>query len=73
MNEVTQGPPETNSERLKRLPNVLLAYAKDIEKYGSPLDSGLPGILRFVASQITAQPLKQKGTHDKRRHEKRNS
>lgn len=50
----SQGPAETTEERLRRAPKVLEAYAKDIEKYGRPLDSGLPGLLRFVAEQIRA-------------------
>lgn len=51
---VQQGPAETAADRLRRAPKVLEAYANDIEKYGRPLDSGLPSTLRFVSEQIRA-------------------
>lgn len=50
--EVSQGPVETPWERIRRMPNVLRAYAADINKYGKPLDSGLYGVLRFTAQFI---------------------
>ena len=49
---VSQGPAETPWERIRRMPNVLRAYAADIDKYGKPLDSGLPPALRFTAQFI---------------------
>lgn len=52
MNENSQGPKETDQERAKRTPAVLRAYARDIEKHGKPLDSGLPGVLEFAARWI---------------------
>jgi hypothetical protein len=43
---------ETDTERLERLPRVLEAYAKDIDRYGKPMDSGLAPVLRFAAEMI---------------------
>lgn len=47
-----QGRTETNDERFLRAPSVLEAYARDIDKYGKPMDSGLGPYLRFVAKMI---------------------
>ncbi len=52
MDDVQQGPAETAEEKMKYMHKVLRAYAKDIRKYGKPLDSGLPNVLDFVAEQI---------------------
>lgn len=43
---------ETTRERMKRMHKVLVSYAADLERYGKPLDSGLPDVLRFVAAQL---------------------
>ncbi len=43
---------ESDDERASRLPAVLEGYAKDIDKYGKPVDSGLAPVLRFAASRI---------------------
>jgi hypothetical protein len=50
---------ETKEDRARRMPNVLEAYARDIEKYGKPLDSGLPDVLRFV-KEIVREHYPQK-------------
>lgn len=42
---VSQSPPQ----EFKPDPVVIVAYARDIEKYGFPLDSGLPSYFRKVA------------------------
>ncbi len=52
MSENAQGPRETDQQRARRLPNVLRAYARDFEKYGKPLDSGLPAVLEFAARWV---------------------
>lgn len=51
MNNVSQRE-ESPYERFVRSPNVLERYAKDIEKHGHPIDSGLPALLRVVANEI---------------------
>ncbi len=50
---VQQGPKITDKQRLKNMPSILTGYAKDIEKHGAPIDSGLPEILRFVAKKLS--------------------
>jgi len=52
MSENSQGPKETDWQRAQRTPSVLRAYARDIEKFGRPLDSGMPGVLEFAARWI---------------------
>jgi len=65
MSETQQGPKESTADRLKRTPSTLEAYARDIDKHGRPLDSGLPGILRFAAEQLRAL-LSHEPTRDDR-------
>ncbi len=48
-NENSQGTAETMGQRARRMPHVIRAYKRDMEKYGRPLDSGLPSVLEFVA------------------------
>lgn len=55
----TQSPQESEDVRAVRLPSVLKGYAKDIDKYGRPLDSGLAEILRFAAKRIRATEEKE--------------
>lgn len=50
--QIAQGPADTDEQRLARAPSVLESYARDIERHGRPLDSGLPSTLRFVAEQL---------------------
>lgn len=52
---------ETDTEKFRRVPSVLESYARDIEKYGRPLDSGLPALLRFVAEQIRVTQIREEG------------
>ena len=48
---VTQSPPE----QFKPSSSVIIGYGKDIEKYGTPLDSGLPAYFRKVADYYEKQ------------------
>lgn len=50
---VSQAPPEP----FKPSPTVIRAYAKDIEKHGEPLDSGLPDYFRKVADYYEARDI----------------
>jgi hypothetical protein len=43
---------ETDDERAARLPCVMKRYAKDIDKHGKPMDSGLADVLRFAAERL---------------------
>jgi hypothetical protein len=38
--------------RIKRIAPTLKAYAKYVEQYSRPLDSGLPEVLRFTADML---------------------
>jgi len=53
MNEAHQYK-RTDDERAARLPVVMKRYAKDIDKHGEPMDSGLAGVLRFAADRLAA-------------------
>jgi hypothetical protein len=51
MENTTQAPKEANADRMKRMPKVLIAYAKDIRS-GVPLDSGADECLVYSAHTI---------------------
>ena len=53
MNEAHQYK-QTDDERAARLPVVMKRYAKDIDKHGEPMDSGLADVLRFAADRLAA-------------------
>lgn len=44
---------QSDDERAARIPAVMEGYAKDIDKHGGPLDSGLAPVLRFAAKRLT--------------------
>lgn len=50
-NSVQQSPPEV----FKPSASVIHGYAKDIERYGQPMDSGLPAYFRKVAAYYEDQ------------------
>lgn len=54
---VSCGPAESVEDRLARLPNVLRAYARELDIFNYPLDRHLPEILRFLADQIEANKI----------------
>jgi hypothetical protein len=43
---------EPKHMRIKRIAPTLKAYAKYVEQYSRPLDSGLPEVLRFTADML---------------------
>jgi hypothetical protein len=49
---------EPEVDRQARLPSVLRAYKRDLEKHGRPLDSGLPEVLERAAVAIEAEALR---------------
>ena len=50
--QTSQGPAETIWDTLRGAPIVLRAYAKDIERHGRPLDSGLAPYLTKLANAV---------------------